>query len=103
MLKSFNHTGFVVSDIERRLGQGIRHRDADRLALEIQGADLDEERKRVTEEELEAARDRKEDLKAQIKRCDDLLKRSSSWVGFDAEPFREARTRLNGSNGIKPV
>lgn len=53
----------IDDDIERRLGQGIRHRDADQLVRVIEGADLDADRKRVTEEELEAARDRREDLK----------------------------------------
>ena len=48
----------IDDDIERRLGQGIRHRDAERLAREIEQADLDAVRKRITEEELEAARDR---------------------------------------------
>ncbi len=59
----------IDDDIERRLGQGIRHRDAEQLAREIEQADLDAEKKRVTEEELEAARERQEDLKAQIERC----------------------------------
>jgi hypothetical protein len=80
----------IDDDIERRLGHGIRHRDADELAREIQQADLDEERKRITEEELEAARQRQEDLKAQIERCRGLLEGSRNWVGFESEPFRDA-------------
>jgi superfamily II DNA or RNA helicase len=80
----------IDDDIERRLGQGIRHRDAERLAREIEAADLDAEKKRVTEEELEAARERQDDLKAQIERCLSLLKASRTWVGFDSAPFREA-------------
>ncbi len=66
----------IDDDIERRLGQGIRHRDAEQLAREIEEADLDAERKRVTEEELEAARERQEELKAQIERCQSLLEAS---------------------------
>jgi len=54
----------IDDDIERRLGHGIRHRDAERLAGEIERADLDAEKKRITEEELEAARQRQEELKA---------------------------------------
>jgi superfamily II DNA/RNA helicase len=46
----------IDDDIERRLGQGIRHRDAERLAREIEQADLDAEKKRITADELEAAR-----------------------------------------------
>ena len=42
----------IDDDIERRLGQGIRHRDADRIAREIERADLDVEKKRIAEEEF---------------------------------------------------
>jgi hypothetical protein len=70
--------------------QGIRHRDAEQLAEQIAEADLDAERKQVTEEELESARERQEDLKAQIARCQRLLEKSRDWTGFDAAPFRDA-------------
>jgi superfamily II DNA or RNA helicase len=80
----------IDDDIERRLGQGIRHRDAERLAREIEQTDLDAERKRITAEELEAARERQEDLKAQIERCRSLLEASREWAGFEAAPFRDA-------------
>ena len=80
----------IDDDIERRLGQGIRHRDAERLARAIEEADLDAETKRITEEEFEAARERQEELKAQIERCQSLLEVSRQWVGFESAPFREA-------------
>lgn len=80
----------IDDDIELRLRNGIRHRDAERLAREIKQADLDAERKRVTEEELEATRDRQEKLAAQIENCRTLLEDSRSWAGFQAEPFRDA-------------
>jgi superfamily II DNA or RNA helicase len=80
----------IDDDIERRLGQGIRHRDAERLAREIEHADLDAEKKRITEEEFEAARERQDDLKAQIERCQTLLEASRNWVGFESKPFRDA-------------
>ena len=80
----------IDDDIERRLRGGIRHRDAKRLAREIAAADLDRETKRVAAEELEAARERQEDLKAQIERCRGLLERSRRWVQFSPEPFRDA-------------
>jgi len=80
----------IEDDIERQLSQGIRHRDAERLAREIEKADLDAARKRVTEEELEASRERQADLEAQIERCRGLLEKSRSATGFDAAPFRDA-------------
>jgi superfamily II DNA or RNA helicase len=80
----------IDDDIERRLGQGIRHRDAEELARDIERADLDAEKKRVSTEELEAARERQEDLKSQIERCQSLLEASRIWTGFEAAPFRDA-------------
>jgi superfamily II DNA or RNA helicase len=80
----------IDADIERRLGQGIRHKDVDRLAREIEAANLDAERQRIAEEELEASRERQEDLKIQIERCRGLLEASREWTGFEAAPFRDA-------------
>lgn len=82
----------VIDDaVERRLTKsGIRHRDAGRLAREIERADIDAERRRLVNEELEAARERRDDLKGQIARCRDLLQRSRHWVQFEENAFRDA-------------
>ena len=94
----------IDDDIERRLHRGgIRHRDVDQLAREIEAADLDQERKRVAAEELEVARERQEDLKAQIERCRGLLDRSRRWVRFEAEPFRDAMSCSLELNGARPL
>ena len=93
----------IDDDIERRLRQGIRHRDADAFAGEIEQADLDEERKRITAEELESARDRQEDLKTQIARCQTLLEGSRRWVGFEAAPFRDALSCSLELLGAEPL
>jgi superfamily II DNA or RNA helicase len=93
----------IDDDIERRLGQGIRHRDAERLAHEIEQADLDAERKRISEEELETARERQQDLKAQIERCQSLLEASRVWTGFEAAPFRDALSCSLELVGAEPL
>ncbi len=93
----------IDDDIERRLGPGIRHRDAERLARAIEAADLDAERKRITQEELESARDRQEDLKQQIERCQTLLEASRNSVAFAAEPFREALSCSLELLGAEPL
>ena len=93
----------IDDDVERRLRGGIRHRDAKRLAREIEAADLDRERKRVAAEELEAARGRREDLKAQIERCRGLLERSRRWVHFSPEPFRDAMSCALELLGAAPL
>ena len=93
----------IDDDIERRLRGGIRHRDAKRLAREIEAADLDREKKRVAAEELEAARERQKDLEAQIERCRGLLERSRRWVQFSAEPFRDAMSCSLELMGAAPL
>ena len=93
----------IDDDIERRLRGGIRHRDADRLKHAIETADLDEVRRQITEDELEAARDRRDDLTEQIERCRGLLERSRTWVGFEAEPFRDALSCALELLGAEPL
>ena len=81
----------IDDDVERRMSKaGIRRRDAEALRAEIEGADMDASRKRAAMEELEDARDRQDALADQIEGCQSLLARSRAWVGFEAEPFRQA-------------
>lgn len=80
----------IDDEIERRLRGGIRHSDVELLADGLEQADLDAERKHLASEELEDARERQDELRAQVDRCRTLLERSRKWVGFDAEPFRDA-------------
>ena len=93
----------IDDDIERRLRNGIRHRDAEQMAIDIAKADLDAAVRRTTEEELEASRDRKQDLEAQIERCRSLLEASRTWAGFEAGPFREALSCSLELLGAKPL
>jgi len=90
-------------DVEQQLAGGIRHRDADKLRLSIEGADLDEDLKSTVAEELDAARDRQEELAVQIETCRRVLDRSRAWVGFDAEPFRDALSCSLELAGAQPL
>jgi len=93
----------IEDDIERRLHQGIRHQDVEKLAREIEAANLNPEKKKITMEELESARDRQEDLKAQIEYCRKLLENSRNWTGFETKPFREALSCSLEILGAKPL
>jgi superfamily II DNA or RNA helicase len=93
----------IDDDIERRLSQGIRHKDAARLAREIEESDLDADRKRITEEELEAARERQDDLEAQIERCRTLLENSRAWAAFESTAFRDALSCSLDLLGVEPL
>ena len=94
----------VIDDhVERKLRGGIRHRDAERIAQEIENADLDETKKRIAEEELESARDRQSDLLKQNDNCRRLLEKSRRWVRFAVEPFREALSSSLELIGAEPL
>ena len=82
----------VIEDaVEQRLiRDGIRHRDAETLRRRIEAESPDGESTLAAAEEIEAARERREDLEDQIERCRVLLEKSRDWVRFSAEPFRQA-------------
>ncbi len=72
------------------LSRGIRHADAARLAGEIDATDLDAGHKVAIEEELEAARERQDTVRASNEKLQDLLQVSRDWVGLDDNHFRAA-------------
>lgn len=93
----------IDDDIERRLRQGIRHRDVDALVRELEQADLDAIRRQSIAEELEQARERERDLQEQIERCRSLLERSQRWTNFNAEAFRQALNSALEMIGAPPL
>ena len=93
----------IDNDVERYLRNGIRHDDADSLKRQVEAADLEQAWKATAQEELEAARARQTDLKAQIDRCQQLLDSSRRSVQFSPEPFRDAISvslELMGASGL---
>src|SRR5262249_58037020 len=80
----------VEGRLSQTLAMGIRHADAARLEREIDRTDLDADRKDVVVEELEAARERQDALRANKGKLQDLLKESKDWVGLDDAHFRAA-------------
>ena len=93
----------IDDDVERRLRGGIRRGDADRLARDIERADLDTRRRHAVETELESARDRQADLAEQIDRCRTLLDRSRGWAAFEPAPFRDALSCALELTGAPPL
>jgi hypothetical protein len=80
----------IDDDIQKRLAGGIRHSDAAMLQRAIEQANIDADRRRVSDEELEGARERRAELTEQIDRCRNLLESSRKWAGFEPGPFRNA-------------
>ncbi len=99
--------GSLAQVVEGRLTAaltgGIRHADAARLEREIEGADLDPDRKAIVVEELEAARDRQDVLRIQIDGLRNRLKESRDWVGLDDAHFRAAISRGLELLGAEPL
>ena len=80
----------IDAEVERSLREGIRHADAENLRRRVEAGDLNQTLKSTAMEELEAARDRQSDLKAQIEKGQQLLDNSRRFVQFSAVPFRDA-------------
>ena len=81
----------IESQIEdSMLKQGIRHEEESLLKLRISDAEIEEEKKRAVEEELEEARLREDRLREEIARCERALNRSRQWIQYEAESFRNA-------------
>jgi superfamily II DNA/RNA helicase len=102
--------GSLSPVLEGRLAQtlkgGIRHRDVEALAREIQDTDLEDENKRVVEQELEESRERQEELKAQIQRLQNRLKTSQDWIALREDHFRSAIScalRMLRADPLKPL
>lgn len=102
--------GSLAQVIEGKLADtlltGISHADVDRLEHEIDSADLDRETKDTVGEELEAARERQDEVREQRERLQDLLKTSRDWVGLDVDHFRAALScalEILGAEPLKPA
>jgi SNF2 family DNA or RNA helicase len=100
--------GSLAQVIEGKLADtlttsGIRHGDIDRLERAIDDADLDRDFKETVGEELEAARERQDDLREQKERLQDLLKTSRDWVGLDVDHFRAALSCALELVGAEPL
>ena len=86
--------GSLSQVLEGRLADtlrgGIEHSRADQIVREIEQAELDPDKRRTTEEELEATRVRQEQLREQTaqlrRRVDDARK----WIGLDMDSLRDA-------------
>lgn len=88
-----------------KLAKGIRHADAVLLEEEVAHADLDVNYKTVVTEELEAARERQDEVRANREKLQDLLKISRDWIGLDDNDahFRAAITRSLEVLGAEPL
>ena len=95
--------GSLAQVIDARLADtlrlGIRRDRIDQMASDIETADLDADTRSTVEEELEAARDRQDALRAQVDRLRSRLETSRESIGLDEDHFRSAISSRLGADG----
>lgn len=92
--------------IEVKLSRGIRRQELDTLAREIDTAQIPTDRKATVEEELEAVRERREQLAQQQEELQDILHKSQEALGFSEIHFRDSLScalELLGAEQLQPV
>jgi superfamily II DNA or RNA helicase len=86
--------GSLAQVLETRLAEtlrkGIRHDQVKLLEEQISGAELDAERRAVTEDELESTRKRQADLQKEIDVLRNRLNEARKWIGLDMDQLRDA-------------
>lgn len=95
----------VIDDrLDSLLKTGIRRGDVDSLTQQIDALTLEEDRRRDVEEELEASRERQDELRLQIDKLSTMLGRSQDAIGFSKDHFRSAIScslEMIGSDRLK--
>ena len=102
--------GSLAQVIDVRLADslklGIRRSQIEEMEKKIDSADLDADRRRTVDDELEASRDRQDALREQIDRLRTRLGESQKSIGLDQEHFRltiSSALELMGAEPLKPV
>ncbi len=98
--------GSLAAVLEERLSNtirtGIRHDEADKLAAEIEAADLDQEKRATADEELETSRERLK-LQEQIDVLRNRINDASKWIGLDQNQLRDALSCSLELLGAEPL
>lgn len=88
------------------LKHGIRRDQIDAMEKDIESADIDAEKRQTVEEELEATRQRQDDLRKEIDQLRNRLSESQKSIGLDEKHFRSAIScslEMMGAESLKPV
>jgi hypothetical protein len=90
-------------DVEALLADGIDRNDADVLRARIESAEVDAAKKATVAEQLEASRERGQNLERQLDRLQTLMGKAKEWLNFDADRFRYVLDRALGIAGVPPL
>lgn len=100
--------GSLSQVLEKRLadmlqGGGIRHAEAERLAAEIEAVGPDPDERAIVEEELEAARKRRDVLEREIDGLRTQIGVASKRIGLDEGALRDALSCSLEMTGVAPL
>jgi len=94
----------VISNrLASALKPGIRRRDAERIAQEIDAAGLEADKQATIDEELEAARERQDALRKQIDTLRGRINSARKWIGLENDAFRDALSCSLEMLGAEPL
>ncbi len=80
----------IDDELDELLKHGIRRREIDRLQKDVEAAELDEEKRKAIQEELETVRERQNDLRRSLDVLRTMMERSKEAVGLDEAHFHSA-------------
>lgn len=102
-----NELGCLSQVLEARLADmvrfGIQHELAAVKAKDIEGAEIDQEKRAITEEELDAVRKRRDDLREDIRALNKRVDESRKWIGLDNDALRDALSCSLEMLGAEPL
>jgi hypothetical protein len=105
-----NELGSLSPVVERRLekllAEGIRGGEAEALASVLAGEQADAADRALVDEELEQARERREDLGLQLDRLRDMMKVSRDALGLEEDRFRDTLScslEMLGAEPLRPA
>lgn len=93
----------ISSRLTGVLKPGIRRRDAERIARDIETAGPDADRQATIDEELEATRERQDVLRKQIDSLRTRINDARKWIGLDMAAFRDALSCSLELLGAEPL
>jgi hypothetical protein len=94
----------IIDDgLDVLMKNGIRRAQSENLAKEIDAFDLDAEQRTAVEEELEASRERKLDLKKQVDQLRNMLESSQEAISFSKPHFASAVSCALQILGAEPL
>lgn len=89
--------------LDKKMKSGIRRGNIDEMVADLESTDIDESERQVMEAELDAARDRQQDLKKKIDELSEITDKSRKVIGLNEDLFRSAVSSSLQILGAEPL